>query len=42
MECDLMWYENKIEITMGTHSQNFIGENSFRGVGGCGCKKKWC
>jgi hypothetical protein len=32
MECDLMWYENKVEITVGIHLQNLMGENNFGGV----------
>jgi len=32
MECDLVRYENKVETTMGTHSLNLLGENSFEGI----------
>jgi hypothetical protein len=31
MECDLVQYENKVETTVGTHSQNLLNENSSKG-----------
>jgi len=32
MECDLVWYENKVETIVGIHLRNFLGENNFKGV----------
>ncbi len=32
VECDLMWYDNKVEIIMEVHSQNLLGENNPKGV----------
>ncbi len=32
MECDLVWYENKMEKNVGIHSLNPLGENVFEGV----------
>ncbi len=32
MECDLLRYDNEVETTMGIHSWNFLGENSFRAI----------
>jgi hypothetical protein len=37
MECDLMWYENKVETTMRIHFQNLMDENNFR----CVQKPSW-
>jgi hypothetical protein len=30
MECDLVQYESKIEIIMGIHLQNLLGENNLK------------
>jgi hypothetical protein len=32
MKGDLEQYESKVEIIVGIHSQNFLGENDFRNV----------
>jgi hypothetical protein len=32
MECDLMQYENKVEIIEGIHLLNFQAENNPKGV----------
>jgi len=32
VECDLVWYENKIETIVQIHLLNFLGENRFEGV----------
>jgi hypothetical protein len=32
VECDLVRYENNVEITDGIHSLNILGENYFKGV----------
>jgi hypothetical protein len=30
MECDLVQYENKVEITTRIHSWNLLGENNIK------------
>jgi hypothetical protein len=32
VECDLVWYENKVGTIEGIHSLNLQGENSPKGV----------
>jgi hypothetical protein len=32
VECDFVWYENKVEITKGIHSLNLFGEKNLEGV----------
>jgi hypothetical protein len=32
VECDLVQYENKVEIIMRIHLLNLLGENNLRGV----------
>jgi len=32
VDCDLMWYENKVETIERIHSLNFLGENSPKAV----------
>ncbi len=32
MECDFMQYGNKVETIVGIYLQNFMGENSPKGV----------
>ncbi len=32
MECDLVWYESKIETIMGMHSWSFLGESTLKSI----------
>jgi hypothetical protein len=32
VECDILWYENKVEIIIGVHSQNLLSEKNPEGV----------
>jgi hypothetical protein len=32
MDCDLMWYENKVETIKGIHLLNLLSENSPKGI----------
>jgi len=32
VECDFVWYENKVEITKGIHLLNLLNENNPKGV----------
>jgi len=32
VECDLVRYENKVEMIVGIHLQNLLGESKLKGV----------